>query len=131
MGKWMAGSKIARTVERCISDLCEEFYSKPTLFYTENDLVCRLHSLLHEKLTRTSYPDKDGNLHSIVHTEYPTPFKCDMDGTKFEVVPDDATGPRRGEYDLIVLNPEVIKDFDYEYLKAKDYNPHGKKLKQW
>jgi hypothetical protein len=71
--------------------------------------------------------DKDDLPHSIIHCEYPTFFRCDMGGTKFEVKEDDVLttagrGYKRGHYDVAVLNPAFIRRHSYAELKAQNYS---------
>lgn len=123
------GTSIA--VNKCIVTLCREFHDTPTLFYTENDLVCRLHALLEVEIGRKVVLDKDKSPHLLLHTEYPTPFLCTGGRKDFRILPDGTRGARRGNYDLAILNPDVIREFSYEYVKSQDYSPHGKALKKW
>jgi len=87
---------IIEAVDKSIEVLCSEFRSHPTLFFTENDLVCYFHSILQQKLR--VFNDKDGHKHSLIHTEYPTPFTCDMSNNKFELKDDDARTENGGKY---------------------------------
>jgi hypothetical protein len=63
---------------------------------------------------------------SLVHHEYPTPFRCDMSGKDFKIVDDCVrTGNgglfRRGHYDLVVLNPAFVEKYDAVVVAGKNY----------
>jgi len=118
---------IEEKVTTSINKLIKEFELESTLFYTENDLVCRFYSILQEELAYYKAKDVNGYCHYLVHREYPTPFRCDMSGSRFEVKGDDDRTPkggkyRRGHYDIVVLNPEFIEKFDYEIVKGQNYS---------
>lgn len=118
--------QIIDAVESCISELCEVFEHTPTLFYTENDIVCYFYYLLRHKLPLPEIPDKEGRKHSLVHREYPTPFRCDMGNSRFELKGDDDRTTRggkyqRGHFDIVLLNPDFIRQFPFVVIKAQDY----------
>lgn len=127
----MNNNQICSEIEKAIDWLEQRFLSAPTSFYTERELTSTLYSRLTDKLSPYSVPDIDDKPHSLVHLEFPTPFRCDMDKGKFEVKGDDErkegkNGKKgkkyiRGHYDLIVLNPEVIRQFNYPILKGQNY----------
>lgn len=73
-------------VDKSIEELYNKFQSYPTLLFTENDIVCYFYSILWRKLPTFYDKDKDGHKHSLIHMEYPTPFRCDMRGNKDEIV---------------------------------------------
>ena len=117
---------IIEAVDKSIEMLCSEFQSDPTLFFTENDLVCYFYCFLWQKLPTSNVYDKDGYKHSLIHMEYPTPFRCDMSKNKFEIKNDEERTEKggkyqRGHYDMVILNPDFIKDHSYEVIKAQNY----------
>ena len=120
---------ITSAVEESISTLVGLFEKEPTRFFTENDLVCCFHRMLHEKLTnlgRATAFDKDENPHNLIHCEYPTPFRCDMGGSRFEVKTDDDPTPggkkyRRGMFDVVVLNPSFVARHSYGVVKSQTF----------
>ncbi len=70
---------ITNAVEETIEALRRTFEATPTLFYTENDLVCWFVADLVPRLPDGGLaPDAEGKPHRLVHTEFPTPFRCDM-----------------------------------------------------
>jgi hypothetical protein len=122
--------EITGAVESAISALLDLFKNEPTLFFTENDLVCCFHRMLHEELTRlgrATATDKDHKPHNLIHCEYPTPFRCDMGSKRFEIKADDARTAggkkyRRGRFDVAVLNPSFIGKHPYASVKAQHYD---------
>jgi hypothetical protein len=70
--------------------------------------------------------DAQGKNHNIFHTEYPTPFRCDMHDSYFEVKGEDDRTPlgnkyRRGHYDVVILNPLIIKQLPLEDLRFQNF----------
>jgi len=119
-------SSITDAVERSVRELCKVFEHDPTLFYTENDIVCYFYHLLRESLPSQEAADKDGRKHSLIHREYPTPFRCDMANNRFEIKGDDERTPRggkyqRGHFDIVLLNPDFIRQFPFAVIKAQNY----------
>jgi hypothetical protein len=130
MGENERREEIVGAVDGVVSTLVGLFEREPTRFFTENDLVCYFHRMLHEALAGlglATVPDKDGKPHNLIHCEYPTPFRCDMGGKRFEIKRDDARTPggkkyRRGRFDVAVLNPSFISKHSYATVKAQHYD---------
>lgn len=125
---------IINSVDKSIDSLISIFPSHPTLFYTENDLVCSFFAILKQNLPFYEAPDKEGFWHSLIHSQYPTPFRCDMTKGKFKVMDDDArtekgTKYQRGHYDLVILNPDFIKQYTYEVINAQNYEKFKKEIR--
>lgn len=118
--------QIIKLTEQVINDFCRAFQETPSLFYNEYDVTCQLCSRLVNHLAEFSTRDRAGHLHSLVHQEYPTPFRCHMRNLDFKEVSDDFRDNRgkklrRGRYDVVVLNPTFIKESTYNVLKAQNY----------
>lgn len=63
---------------------------------------------------------------SLLHHEYPTPFRCDMRKHGFRIATDDERTNkgglyRRGYYDLVVLNPDFVRSHDLVIVSGKNY----------
>jgi hypothetical protein len=120
---------IIDAVERAATGMVTQFEAQATRFFTENDLVCALHRLIHSELAGLGLdgvPDSDGLPHGLLHCEYPTSFRCDMSECGFLARTDDYPTPaggryKRGHYDLVVLNPVVVKQHSYAALKGQNY----------
>ena len=122
----MSRQSIIDAVDKTVGEFCDDFHSHPTRFFTETDVMCRFYSILQQNLPFSKILDKDGCEHFLVHREYPTPFRCDMSGSKFELKDDDARTEKggkyiRGHYDIVILNPEFISQHSYEVIKAQNY----------
>jgi len=121
---------VVAVVEEAISQLQAEFLREPTRFFTENDLVCRLHRSVSERLEGAGLAtarDRNGLPHGLVHCEYPTPFRCDMGGLGFRRAGDaERTGNGglfgRGHYDVVVMHPDAIGRHGYEAIKGQNYS---------
>jgi hypothetical protein len=123
-------SRIIRVVDMSVESICEEFRLHSTRFYTENDIVCRLYSLLHDSLPHAILNDVDSRSQSLIHTEYPTPFKCDMDGTRFDVADPDSRF-HRGHYDLVVLSPKFVTTHSYTVTYGQKFSQCMKTIIPW
>jgi hypothetical protein len=113
--------------------LISEFRSNPTLFYTENDLVCFFFTILRQNLPFFESPDKGGRPHSLIHSQYPTPFRCDMGKSRFQVKDDNARNEKggkyqRGHYDIVILNPDFINHHTFDVIKAQTYEDFKKEI---
>ena len=69
---------------------------------------------------------KDGLEVSLVHHEYPTPFRCDMSNHDFKIATESERTKKgghfkRGHYDLVVLNPNFIEKYDAIVVAGKNY----------
>ncbi len=122
----MSHQGIIEAVNKSIDTISGEFRSHPTCFFTENDIVCRFYGIMLEELPVSKAIDKDGHEHFLVHREYPTPFRCDMSGGRFEVKDDDARTEKggkfqRGHYDMVVLNPDFVDRHRFEVIRAQNY----------
>jgi hypothetical protein len=111
----------------------ERFFRRgPTRFFTENDVVCSFHAKLSSALENwglLTASDSQQAVQSIVHCEYPTPFRCDMAGHGFEVRQEaDRTpgggGYRRGHIDLVVFNPDRVRDHNYSQLRGQNWQQY-------
>jgi hypothetical protein len=122
----MAHEQIIGAVDQSIEELCKEFRSRPTLFYTEHDLVSFFYTILQRTLSMATARDRDVREHLLVHMAYPTPFRCDMGGDRFQIKGDEERTAHgglypRGHYAIVVLNPGFINEHSYELIKAQDY----------
>lgn len=122
----MALETIFGAVDQSIEELCKEFRSRPTLFYNEHDMISFFYTILQRTLSMATVRDRDASEHLLVHMGYPTPFRCDMGGGRFQIKGDDEQTPQgalypRGHYAIVVMNPGFIKEHSYELIKAQDY----------
>ncbi len=130
--------KITDMIESSIEKLCTYFQDHAADHYTENDLVCKFYDLLPSQLKEIRILDKNKIPHSLVHMEYPTPFRCDMSKSSFRMVSDDERKItagieggkfKRGHYDIVILNPLAIPQFSYEEIRSQNYSLFINKVK--
>lgn len=120
---------ICQGVEETIAVLADLFTRESTRFFTEADILCHFRRLLENILIRLGVAtilDADGHPHSLVHSEFPTPFRCDMGDKRFSVKTDEDRTPRhgkfqRGHYDVVVLSPGFVKQHTFARLKSQDF----------
>ncbi|MGD8505558.1 MAG: hypothetical protein PVF15_02715 [Candidatus Bathyarchaeota archaeon] len=94
---------LLKTVESCINELVQTFFSTPYMFYTENDLHCYFYRLLSEGLEDAgygTYETLDKKLTNLLHKEYPTK-------KRYRKPVEDKSG-KRGHFDLCIWNPEEV-----------------------
>jgi len=118
--------EISHAIEQTIEQLFEQFHRDPFKFYTESDLVCEFYRLFLSNYPASLVLDASGRSHSIIHTEYPTPFRCDMSDLQFILKKDDDKKEGRGKFkrghlDLVILNLEMIKELKAEEVMMQNY----------
>ena len=87
-----------------LNALITTFKATPTFFFTENDLVCWLATSLNAALGEDGFArDRDGHRHMLVHTEYPTPFRCKMEHGGFEPKRLRTAGMKGGDISVATL----------------------------
>ncbi|MGB9299928.1 MAG: hypothetical protein WCD51_04965, partial [Anaerolineae bacterium] len=94
------------------------FGADPTGLFREAELNARLSGLLIDNPIFTV--QTTARSASLVHQEYPTPFKCQMGDLRFEVLEDSSRG-KRGHYDLVVLNPWWMDKAPPEAIRNSDF----------
>jgi len=106
------------------------FRECPQCFFSEHDIHSVLYCLAKEELKQHEISSeqitRDGHITSLVHHEYPTPFRCDMHGHTFRRAGEKERTRRgglykRGHYDLVVLNPYFVKANELDAICGKDY----------
>jgi len=116
----ISNSDLVRAVDSCIEKLCADFREHPSYYFTENDLVCKFYQLFTSIIGDYKVTDREGNYHRIIHMEYPTPFKCSMTGSDFQLKTNDSRY-RRGHFDIVILNQEMIGQLSFEEVRSQDY----------
>jgi hypothetical protein len=115
--------------EKALSKLEFAFRETPRRFFTEHDLHSHLYQLVERELDGRDalyFRTRDGQKTSLVHHEYPTPFRCDMSNHGFKRAEEaevTSKGGRykRGHYDLVILNPEFVRRYDLVTVAGKNY----------
>lgn len=109
-----------------INRLKESFQKHPNWFFTEHDIHSVLYNIAKEELKLNGVPTertRDGHQVLLVHHEYPTPFRCDMKKYGFQIKYEPPY--RRGHYDLVILDPEFVRNNKLAVVCAKDYQRFG------
>lgn len=114
---------------KVINELRAIFRKYSQYYFSEHDIHSVLYHLTQKQLKQhgeTSQITLDGYKTSLVHHEYPTPFRCDMQGYKFRRASEEERTPkgrlyRRGHYDLVILNPDFIKNNTLDIVCGKTY----------
>lgn len=125
----MKSNQWNKVKNRVINELQDIFRKYPQHYFSEHDVHSVLYHLTQEQLKQhgeTSQITLDGYNTSLVHHEYPTPFRCDMQGYKFRRVSEEERTPKgglykRGHYDLVILNPDFVKNYILDVVCGKDY----------
>jgi len=105
------------------------FRANPHCFFSEHDIHSVLYNLTQEQLKQFethAQTTLDGFKTTLTHHEYPTPFRCDMQGYNFRRVSEEKRTPKgglykRGHYDLVILNPDFIKNNPLDIVCGKNY----------
>ncbi len=110
------------------------FEKHPCKFFTEHDIHSELALIAAQYLKNKEnllVKTLDGHVVNRIHHEYPTPFRCQMEGTKFRAVSEEdfererQRNPKfrakRGYFDLVIFNPEYISSNKLRVVSAKDY----------
>jgi len=108
-------NSIIRKLEKSVN-------KSPSFFFTEHDIHSALYNLTMKELKSHGVlyeTTRDGFQVVLMHHKYPTPFRCYIKskGSKSK-----GEKPcRRGYYDLVILNPNFIRDNTLEVICSKNY----------
>jgi hypothetical protein len=106
-------------IERIIND----FQQHPHYYFTEEDVRWRLLREIENTLAidGSNQIPFCGGVTSIIHTEYPTPFRCSMRERRFELLDLADTKGQRGHFDVVILNAAAAAECDFEVLRSQYY----------
>lgn len=106
-------------IERCILSLGEKFLKWPLNFFTESDAHSFLYYYIFRfgpKSLKILYPSINPAEQTVlVHREYPTSFRFRKEDMQL------SESGGRGHYDLVILNPEFLKNHTMSEIIAKDF----------
>lgn len=99
------------------------FHNYPNFFFTEQDVHSLLCDIVNEELRLHGVEPVytlDGCEVNLVHHGYYTPFRYRVEGRKFEI--GKGKPYERGNYDLVVLNPEFVENNIIEVVSAENFD---------
>ena len=103
-------------IHSTIKTIINQFKRKPDNFFNEYDFhqYC-FHAFYLQKEFTKQYLTKDGKKTNVLHPEYPTL-------ERFKRKPWGRVDPKgvRARYDMVILNPEFIKNNDFETVRCRD-----------
>ena len=112
-----------KAVDSAVERVIQDFQHYPGCYFTEEDVRWRLMKEIDNALFT---PDvkyariRNGVLISLVHGEYPTPFRCSMKGRSFDLKPK-GSDVNRGHFDIVVLNPKAIAESEFAVARSQYY----------
>ena len=110
-------------IQDAIKEIVCDFKKCPQKYFTEEDIRWRLMSQIKQLLHNSGedeIPILNGQT-SIIHGEYPTPYRCNMKDKSFELKNPEEKGFHRGHFDIVILEPKSIRDYNFEIIRAQDY----------
>jgi len=118
-------------VDSGIEKIINDFQQHPYCYFTEEDVRWRLLRGIENALAASGSGQIpfSGGVTSVIHTEYPTPFRCSMRERSFELLDMENTKGRRGHFDVVVLNAAAAAKCDFEILRSQYYKALCDKLK--
>lgn len=106
-------------LERAIHKLVDEFLTEPYRFFTEAEAVSRFHQMLSaDAQLNNKVKSKDNYPIPLVHQGYPTFFRSE-DAPLYARL-DTPTGARRGQYDIVLLSPDFVRNHSAETVKNRN-----------
>lgn len=121
-------------LEQIHEKIAATFRRFPFRFFSEDDIHSALYLMATNLLEKEEVYERteDNKLVGRVHHEYPTPFRCLMKGSTFEVITEAELGERRmtdpnfrarrGYLDLAVLNSQYIASNELRVVSGKRYS---------
>ena len=109
-------------VHVALQDLLHDFRKYPEKYFTEEDIRWRFMAFLSQLLRKhgTEVVSIQDGRTSVLHGEYPTPFRCKMPGRTFTIAPPESKA-RRGHFDIVLLDPDSIRGCSFEVVRAQFY----------
>jgi len=111
-----------KLIHDSIKTIINQFHRKPDNFFNEYDFHQYFyHAFYKQKEFSMQYDTKDGKKTIVLHPEYPTLKKFRRNPPMV-----DKNG-KRARYDMAILNPEFIKQNEFEVVRCRDIS----KIKPW
>lgn len=114
---------INKGIDNAVEQVIQDFQHHPRCYFTEEDVRWRLMKEINDALFTlgANYACfKNGIQVSLVHGEYPTPFRCTMKRRFFDLKPKDSNA-NRGHYDIVVLNTHAVTGCEFEVVRSQYY----------
>jgi len=107
--------ELKKVVFTGIKRTVNKFREQPYVFFTEMDIHSYLYHCLYS--SKLEVETKDGVITTCLHKEYPTNFRFEKKLVKNYGLEKNG---RRGDHDLVVLNPHFVTDFDINNVVNKN-----------
>lgn len=125
--------RVTEIVEICLQKIRDDFGEHTERYYTENDVVCNFYLQLRTEFSEDCSKSIREAGPSVIHMEFPTPFRCNMKGGNFAMAKDDErTGGgkkyKRGHFDVVVFNPASIARFNEQLLRSQNYESYQSEI---
>lgn len=114
---------ISKAVDSGIEKIIDDFQQHPYYYFTEEDVRWRLLREIENALAvdGSEQIPFSGGVTSVIHTEYPTPFRCSMRERRFELLDIANTKGQRGHFDVVALNAAAASQCEFEILRSQYY----------
>ncbi|MGE0903775.1 MULTISPECIES: hypothetical protein [Dehalococcoides] len=122
---------ISIAVSKGIEEVVLDFQAHPHNYFTEEDVRWRLLREIGNilALNGTEQFTFLNGVTSIIHTEYPTPFRCSMIDRQFKLLDVSDIKGQRGHFDIVILNRKAASQCEFEVLRSQDYKTLCENLK--
>lgn len=122
---------INKAVSVGVEKIINDFQQHPHYYFTEEDVRWRLLREIENALAADGSEQIpfSGGVTSVIHTEYPTPFRCSMRERSFELLDIANTKGQRGHFDVVVLNAAAAAKCGFEILRSQYYKILYEELK--
>jgi len=122
---------VNNAVSSGIEKIINDFQQHPHYYFTEEDVRWRL---LREIENTLAVDGSDqirflGGVTAVIHTEYPTPFRCSMSERRFELLDITNTKGHRGHFDIAILNAAAASQCEFEILRSQYYKTFCERLR--
>lgn len=118
-------------INSCIEKIIDDFQQHPYYYFTEEDVRWRL---LREIGNALAIDESEqipflGGVTSVIHTEYPTPFRCSMSERQFKLLDIANIKGQRGHFDIAILNAAAVSQCEFEIIRSQYYKTFYERLR--
>jgi hypothetical protein len=118
-----ATALVDKAIDSAVDLVISDFQHCTAAYFSEEDVRWRLLAGIDYALSNFGLKmehSRDGRPISLVHGEYPTPFRCSMAGGSFELRRKESRA-KRGHFDIAVLSPDAVAHCDFDVARSQDY----------